>query len=228
MFGISDLGRYVSGACAAVAILAGCDGVGGAQVAPAVPAQHSHVRSTSNAVQPTSIVYTPVNETIKNNGSLGLDLNNDETNDFTFKQHLTKYEDSHTGQPCGYHFKLSLSPSQSANGIADGAHVGWAATLLEGHRINSKLTFYQSSSLLADVSWDNGSPFCFGVKWDYGYWWDAGVKYIGLEFQVQGQTHYGWAQVSSNSDRGDNVYTTLTGYAYQTTAGKSISAGQTK
>ena len=232
MLGISDLGRYVSGGCAAVAILAGCGGSGGAQVAPAVPAQQITTRRAFNSVRADSIVYTPVNKTIKDNGSLGLDLNNDATNDFTLTQSLGKYWDPQTGQPCGFHVKLSLSPNQSSNRAASGANFGWAGALRKGRRIDSRFRFITGSALLADVSWNDGHTHCQGApkNWDYGYWWGSNTRYLGLEFQVQGQLYYGWAEVGMTGGNRSSydVYTTLTGYAYQTIAGNSIKAGQTK
>ena len=50
-------------------------------------------------------------------------------------------------------------------------------------------------------------------------------RYLGLEFQIKGRTHYGWARLTFE----DGVLSaTLTGYAYETIAGKSIRAGLTK
>jgi len=53
-----------------------------------------------------------------------------------------------------------------------------------------------------------------------------GLKgYLGLTFQIDGETHYGWVLVSvSNRVEGAR----LLGYAYETTTNMPINAGQTK
>jgi hypothetical protein len=61
-----------------------------------------------------------------------------------------------------------------------------------------------------------------------------GVKdrYLGLRSETQGQAYYGWARlkvrVSGCSSGKPNVYTVLTGYAYETIPNKPIIAGKTK
>jgi hypothetical protein len=54
--------------------------------------------------------------------------------------------------------------------------------------------------------------------------------YLGLEFQIAGQTHFGWAELSVTGSRfGPNqgLTTVVVGFAYETIAGKSIITGQT-
>jgi hypothetical protein len=60
-----------------------------------------------------------------------------------------------------------------------------------------------------------------GVSGNYGcgYWGDAQGRFLGLEFTVQGQKHFGWARLNGTA--------TLTGYAYETVPNKPIRAGQT-
>ncbi len=55
-------------------------------------------------------------------------------------------------------------------------------------------------------------------------------RYLGLKFQIKGETHYGWARlnVSVRAQGGVNITATLTGYAYETIANKAIIAGKTK
>jgi hypothetical protein len=47
--------------------------------------------------------------------------------------------------------------------------------------------------------------------------------YLGLQFLIGGQTHYGWVAVTVGIDFNDKV----TGYAYETTANEALNAGQT-
>jgi hypothetical protein len=64
-----------------------------------------------------------------------------------------------------------------------------------------------------------------------GPWVDggAGVKnrYLGVKFQINGRFHFGWARLTVKT-QGTEFTATLTGYAYETIAGKGIIAGQTK
>ena len=56
-----------------------------------------------------------------------------------------------------------------------------------------------------------------------GPWKDVTNRYLGLKFFIHGQVHYGWARVTNI---GSSTFT-ITGYAYETTVGKSLQAGQT-
>jgi hypothetical protein len=53
-------------------------------------------------------------------------------------------------------------------------------------------------------------------------------RYLGLKFKIDGKTHYGWARLTVQLPGNFLVKATLTGYAYETVAGKAIRAGQTK
>jgi hypothetical protein len=52
-------------------------------------------------------------------------------------------------------------------------------------------------------------------------------RYVGLRFKIKGKIHYGWARLSVQVQN-HTVVGTLTGYAYETVAGKPIKAGQIK
>jgi hypothetical protein len=56
-----------------------------------------------------------------------------------------------------------------------------------------------------------------------------GVKkhYLGLRFDINGETHFGWARLNV-SVQPTNVTATLTGYAYETITNKPIITGKTK
>jgi len=65
-----------------------------------------------------------------------------------------------------------------------------------------------------------------------GPWVSVTQRYLGLSFRVKGRSHYGWARLNVqyhvSKGGGDYFIATLTGYAFETIAGKSIKAGQTK
>ena len=57
-------------------------------------------------------------------------------------------------------------------------------------------------------------------------WPNHKARYTGLQFQIKGRTHYGWARFTiDRSGHGNTVI--LTGYAYETIANKPIIAGRT-
>jgi hypothetical protein len=63
-------------------------------------------------------------------------------------------------------------------------------------------------------------------------WANVSDRYLGLKFKINGEYHYGWARLTVKFHGGppkDRTWEAhLTGYAYETVAGKSIMAGQTK
>ena len=75
---------------------------------------------------------------------------------------------------------------------------------------------------------NNGLLAAFVLQGHGGYWYEGKWvkqkdRYLGLKFQVNNETHYGWARLSvSRPARG-----ALTGYAYETIPNKPIIAGKT-
>jgi hypothetical protein len=56
------------------------------------------------------------------------------------------------------------------------------------------------------------------------------TAYLGVEFQISGETHYGWVRLTTACGEGSGgfgfVVGTVTGYAYNSVAGMPIRAGQ--
>ncbi len=82
---------------------------------------------------------------------------------------------------------------------------------------NSSLWFTLSSSNTTMTSFNNGTPIA-------GLWDNQTDKYLGVHFYIGATQHYGWIRVSTGSQ--DNTLT-IKDFAYNTTAGDSILAGQT-
>jgi hypothetical protein len=162
------------------------------------------------------IIFTPVNIAIEPNSSILLDLNHDTTNDFTL-----------------FHFENSLADgTMSMKGLQEGnAAVGHTTSQFGfRHAVASRLASG------ARIGW--GEPFrrsavlgevlcCFSSRY-YGPWVFGGDGFLGLRFEIDGQTHYGWAELAVVFDQsGLPRYTeTLEGYAYDTVANDAILAGQ--
>ena len=160
------------------------------------------------------IVYTPVNVTLPRNGSYPIDLNQDGITDFTFQI-------SQTFSVCGlfrfpYHNILKVQPNQTGGVVGE----SWASALQSGVQIDFRQSFYGADDLMYDVQ--QGSA-CTRPH-SYGHWVATAHSYLGLEFQINGQIHYGWAELSTNGMSGEN---TLYGFAYETIPFKGILTGQT-
>jgi hypothetical protein len=65
-----------------------------------------------------------------------------------------------------------------------------------------------------------------GTSYVHGYWANVRNRYLGLKFQIAGQTHYGWARLSVQRKE-FHLTAVLTGFAYETVPNKEIKAGQT-
>jgi probable HAF family extracellular repeat protein len=158
-----------------------------------------------------SIVYTPVNVTLPTNGFYAIDLNHDGIADFTFQT-----ESGFAICPGGaerYHTRLRVRPTTGGiMGTRD------ADALQSGIQIDSGQTFWGSTALMYEKYFGPGCG-----QFDPGQWSNVRLLYLGLEFQVNGQIHYGWAQLTTNSSTGVD---TLYGFAYETVAGQPIKTGQ--
>jgi hypothetical protein len=162
------------------------------------------------------VVYTPVNVSLPLNGYYAIDLNHDGITDFTFQISVT-YRGC--GRPPAFWYKLYVQPSP-AGGIVGG---NWALALQSGVQIDSHQTFYGGDHLMYDVKAPH--PGCSDYPFhSWGYWVAVYQHYLGLEFQINGQTHYGWVELSTNGATGVN---TLYGFAYETIPFKGILTGQT-
>jgi hypothetical protein len=60
-----------------------------------------------------------------------------------------------------------------------------------------------------------------------GSWKDKSGRYLGLRFMINGETHYGWARLTTTCRRGV-INATLTGYAYETIPNQGLEAGKKK
>ena len=148
------------------------------------------------------IVYTPTN--IRIGSSYNLDLNNDGVTDFTFTVTSLQICDP-PGRNCVLWVYSFVETPASGNGV-EGAP---PARLTRGDRIVPNQIFYGGTGTMACLR-------CGGDWWgEHGF--------LGLSLQIDGETHYGWANVAVNSVTG---VVTLRGYAYETIASMPINAGQ--
>jgi hypothetical protein len=164
------------------------------------------------------IVYTPANQDLLK-GQFDLDLNNDGKIDFTFTGSFTS-----TG--CG-EFGNAITASLTVVPISGNGYEGRkAARLGMGSPIGGQKFFAPAAQMASVIR------HCGQVPTFTGNWVVPGMAdgYLGLKLKIRGKDHYGWAQIKTNFTIGRICWfsATLTGYAYETIAGKSIKAGQTK
>lgn len=155
-----------------------------------------------------SVVHTAVNVTLSGNGYIKIDLNHDGVTDFVLhSSSVTTW----CGLRGGQLDKTNIKPT-----LGDGvvvSHSNQAPLLARGIPINANSTFYQLAAVVTNV-------FCTSFY---------STGYLGLEFQINGHTHYGWAHVIVNAPgiHGSALTTTLVDFAYETIVGRAINTGQT-
>lgn len=169
-------------------------------------------------VQPSEakIVYTPTHHTLTN-GTLPIPV--DGTHDFTLSDKFYIITGSWSTQL----LNINLSGNASVVGSK-----GSATALRKGAVIGPTDKFQAGKGLMA-------GGFCetqISSSRVFGPFANTTQRYLGLKFKVNGKVHYGWARFSSITaaacNGGPAVSATLTGYAFETIAGKSVIAGQTK
>jgi hypothetical protein len=192
----------------AYTIAAGTTGV--AMLAMAQPAQ-------------AEIVYTRTMTKIQ--GSYQLDLNNDGTVDFALW-----HSNTNNGSTVAS-FLLAYPNSNFNNGFVAVAHGRFqdAVALPKGAVIRKGDLFNNIIGPMAEHVEPPGTQH--STYWR-GQWANNGQglknAYLGLRFQINGETHYGWARVSVVTGKGFDFNVWLTGYAYETIPGKGLPAGKMK
>ena len=165
------------------------------------------------------IVYTATRVSIVGpRGFYNLDLNHDGVTDFTVFN-TTNYN---TDQAF---WELGAKPAPGNAAMGTIAYRGFPVSLRalpRGARIGAGARFYHSAGKLASF-YEGGGGYSA-----HGKWVNVSNRYLGLRFQINRTTHYGWArltvQVLTNPVR---INALLTGYAYETTPNKAIAAGRT-
>jgi hypothetical protein len=163
------------------------------------------------------IVYTPAHVPIvENGGPVKLDLNHDGITDFTFSNFCG----------CSAHMPaiLEIFTRQSLNGVweSQSRFGSLPAALKAGVRVGSNKAFKPADSQYMALAFPTGTSG--------GFWAGSHRAYLGLKFQINGKTHYGWARLTVKTDAEipPVIKATLTGYAYETTPNKPIITGKTK
>jgi hypothetical protein len=176
------------------------------------------------------IVYTPAHRNI--GAKTFIDLNHDGINDFK----LTLIRTSRCEGGCtttairhGTAFQVTYA-RMSAFGVAKANQIygqgKLASALPAGVRVGPKSKF-PGGNVMATVNAISGN-----TEGHSGAWAGTGVgvqhRFLGLEFKIHGKTHFGWARFNVTLSQKATIQATLTGYAYETVADKSIVTGRTQ
>jgi hypothetical protein len=165
-------------------------------------------------VAEAKVVFTPVHQAIGANGVYDIDLTGDGTVNFLIQQLQSGYPSNNA----------LLCDAAVGNGVV-GDRGRFASALSAGASIGPKQNFVaggpNGEAMLSVTHFTTG-----GTSVVRGFWENVTNRYLGLKFQLAGETHYGWVRVSVL--RKANVFSTLvTGYAFETTPNTAIIAGQT-
>jgi len=159
------------------------------------------------------IVYTAAHVVIGRNQSIVLDINHDGISDFTIHNRFRI--------PSSYSMQLRIAPDHTG-AVMRSIFSSAAAELAKGLVIGLGKGFWPLPQAMA-ARWGGYG----GDDYSYGKWFNVKDGYLGLNLNIDGKVYYGWARLNVRSNRGFRIVATLTGYAYETEAGKAIIAGDT-
>jgi len=168
------------------------------------------------------IVFTKANITL-GKGALHLDLNHDGISDFILRDYRS------FGSTSSFQL-LTVQGGANASAQVIGETRGpfatlyaWDAPLNWSIGPNSPKGFVNVKSEPALMAW--AGPLCPTFCDLRGPWTRATDRFLGLQFSINGEVHYGWARLSVRHMIADYVTATLTGYAYETQPNTAILAG---
>ncbi|MGA2022819.1 MAG: hypothetical protein ABSH02_19665 [Candidatus Sulfotelmatobacter sp.] len=163
------------------------------------------------------IVFTPANAAVPRNERLSLDLNHDGTPDFGFFFYGFAYH--------SFNATINANPLSGGGVIMAGPGAGYAAPLARGFGIGPGRNFAVGGSRRMERThgFDYEGPY---YRRAYGPWANQQNKYLGVEFFIGGELHYGWIRLTVTIVEDELMDATITGYAYETNANQSIHAGE--
>jgi hypothetical protein len=168
------------------------------------------------------IVYTRV-DLVNDIGTAKIDFNDDHVVDFAVHNHLYLAN----GDYCP---TLGLNGRNAPMAGVIPNQKGFAKVLSYGASIGSAAQFAGLSNRreIPLVSFNCLYQDCGSIR---GSWYNVQDKYLGVRFEINGQIHYGWVRlsvkriVSKSRFHERFLKVALKDYAYESTPGKAIAAG---
>jgi len=168
------------------------------------------------------VVYTPAHQQIAPNTTIKIDLNHDGIADFAIKDTFSTTFFSSFG-------RVGAVPLQSQNKVWGHtvSQRAYASALFSGALIGPKGQFLPGTGAMAEVSFLGGKRPMASASCTEP-WGNVTHRYLGLKFVVAGEVHFGWARldVQCLANNSSAIGGLLTGYAYETRAGRPIFTGQ--
>jgi len=184
------------------ALAAGAAGVG--MISVGIPAE-------------AEIIHTKVDRVIGPGQAYEIDLNHDGFVDFSVHNISNPCVRSFTYCPI---VEVVASPA-NGNEIEYGVHPWYAGALMAGAVIGSAAPFNNAREFMADEFRSAGAFYYFGS------WLKVTDRFLGLSFQIDGDTHYGWARLRVQSKEKYHLVAFLSDFAYETDPNTPITAGAT-
>lgn len=183
------------------------------------------------------IVYTPTNTPV--NRPVSLDLNHDGLADILIGFGSGFSPGLYAG--CALHTTFAAPPrGAKCNYLTNqiwgrGVALRFASALPAGFKVRASKSYFQAAKYpfqaLMGAWWAKDGCSTYVCTNTAGQWPDTKNRYLGLQFVIQGQVHYGWARLTVTfppQPSGRGILAILTGYAYETIPGKPIITGKTK
>jgi hypothetical protein len=157
------------------------------------------------------VVYTPAHVVIRPGSTYGLDLTHHGVTNFLFTDFII------------YSGHLSVVPQHGSAVEVPTRSDYFPSALKEGARIGRSKYFF--GSCVGCLTYGEAMADAFSGQADQGYWINVKDRFLGMRFYIGNEVHYGWARFNVEVN-GLAITAVLTGYAYETQAGRSILAGQ--
>jgi hypothetical protein len=177
------------------------------------------------------IVYTSANTPIPvNGGPVPLDLNHDGVADFSFSNQLRTT--AHVTI-----FLLQGAPNGKSNAMWGRGSFGssffnfsgaFAAALRPAFAVGPNRSYFPKDKNGIMGFYKGAVSAGSFTTQTYGQWLNTRSRYLGLQFLIDGQVHFGWARFEVAAPQRGGIQATLTGYAYETIPNKPIVTGKTK
>lgn len=167
-----------------------------------------------------------------------LDLNHDGVVDFNLVERHYPYVGRMRGPSCCFHESQSLNVNGAGNpgaGVMGTAYSPFdAGALVLGAEIGPGLHFdrvQNANALMAQAGFFTAREsklysFCDGPFAGFAACTGTTDRFLGLRFQVSGNTYYGWAGFSVVKVGYTYIHARLVGIAYEDVPGQPIRAGQ--
>jgi hypothetical protein len=176
------------------------------------------------------VVYTDINPDHLVTGNLGsylLDLNSDVVPDFSFLtlDNTTTGTFTTSGIPVSYSvdYKAGLIYGASGNSWMANSSDTTIVNVPVGSTIGSS-DFFGSGGTALGAMLDISIPLLgYSVTYPFGQFLDQ-EGFVGLKFNIAGNTHYGWVRVEVTPD---GATLSVKDYAYDATPNTAIVAGET-